>query len=40
MNYSGMNQVVLPIDLEIKLPKNDIALSVNEIVESILQEAF
>ena len=35
-----MNQVVLPIDLAVKLPKNDIAFSVDEIVESIPQEAF
>ena len=30
-----MNQVILPIDLAVKLPKNDIAFSVNEVVESI-----
>ena len=35
-----MNQVILPIDLAVKLPKNDIAFSVNEVVESIPQEAF
>ena len=35
-----MNQVVLPIDLAVKLPKNDIAFSVNEVVESITGEAF
>lgn len=38
-NYN-MNQVVLPIDLEVKLPKNDIAFHINHLVESIPQEAF
>ncbi|WP_212920580.1 transposase, partial [Ornithinibacillus bavariensis] len=35
-----MNQVVLPLDLEIKLQENDIAYTVNELVESIPEEAF
>ncbi|GAA0335771.1 IS1182-like element ISSep1 family transposase [Bacillus carboniphilus] len=35
-----MNQVVLPLDLEIKLQKNDIAYSVHDIVEQIPEEAF
>ena len=35
-----MNQVVLPLDLEIKLQENDIAYAVNDVVESIPDEAF
>ena len=35
-----MNQVVLPLDLEIKLQENDIAYTINELVESIPEEAF
>ncbi|HEX6594726.1 MAG TPA: IS1182 family transposase [Bacillota bacterium] len=35
-----MNQVVLPLDLEIKLQENDIAYTVHELVESIPDEAF
>jgi len=35
-----MNQVVLPLDLEIKLHKNDIAYVVNDVVESIPDDAF
>ncbi|MGD7021307.1 IS1182 family transposase [Rossellomorea vietnamensis] len=35
-----MNQVVLPLDLEIKLQKNDIAFSVHDLVEQIPHEAF
>ncbi|KIO60482.1 hypothetical protein B4064_3532 [Caldibacillus thermoamylovorans] len=35
-----MNQVVLPLDLEIKLQENDIAFTINELVESIPEEAF
>lgn len=38
--HYNMNQVVLPIDLAVKLPKSDIAFSVDEIVESIPHEAF
>ncbi|AIF45700.1 hypothetical protein X953_19445 [Virgibacillus sp. SK37] len=30
-----MNQVVLPLDMEMKLQKNDIAYAVNELTESI-----
>ncbi len=35
-----MNQVILPLDLEIKLQENDIAYAVNDIVEQIPDEAF
>lgn len=35
-----MNQVVLPLDLEIKLQENDIAYAVNDVVENIPDEAF
>jgi len=35
-----MNQVVLPLDLEITLQENDIAYAVNDLVESIPEEAF
>ena len=35
-----MNQVILPLDLEIKLQENDIAFAVNDLVESIPNEAF
>jgi transposase len=35
-----MNQVVLPLDLEIKLQENDIAYAVNNVVENIPDEAF
>ncbi len=35
-----MNQIVLPLDLEVKLHKNDIALHVHQLVESIPQEVF
>ena len=38
-NYN-MNQLVLPLDLEIKLQPNDIAFSINHLVESIPNEAF
>ncbi|AWC39272.1 transposase [Bacillus cytotoxicus] len=38
-NYN-MNQFVLPLDLEVKLPKNDIAFHVHYLVESIPSEAF
>ncbi|MFD1706729.1 hypothetical protein ACFSCZ_08285 [Siminovitchia sediminis] len=36
----NMNQVVLPLDLEIKLQENDIAYAVHDVVESIPDEAF
>jgi len=35
-----MNQVVLPLDLEVKLQNNDIAFHVHHLVESIPHEAF
>ncbi|WP_254391729.1 IS1182 family transposase [Terribacillus sp. DMT04] len=35
-----MCEVVLPLDLERKLPENDIAFTVNHLVESIPDEAF
>ncbi|WP_269409680.1 IS1182 family transposase [Lentibacillus daqui] len=35
-----MNQVVLPLDLEIKLKENDIAFAINDLVESIPEEVF
>jgi transposase len=38
-NYN-MNQLVLPLDLEVKLQKNDIAFHVHHLVESIPHEAF
>ncbi|MGE7675896.1 hypothetical protein ACQKMV_20355 [Lysinibacillus sp. NPDC094403] len=36
----NMNQLVLPLDLEVKLQKNDIAFHVHCLVESIPPEAF
>ncbi|MCR6105653.1 IS1182 family transposase [Salipaludibacillus agaradhaerens] len=36
----NMNQVILPIDLAYKLQENDIAFAVNDLVESIPDEAF
>ncbi|WP_191560025.1 IS1182 family transposase [Metabacillus idriensis] len=38
-NYT-MNQLVLPLDLELKLQKNDIAFHVHHLVESIPHAAF
>jgi len=38
-NYN-MNQLVLPLDLEVTLQKNDIAFHVHHLVESISPEAF
>lgn len=35
-----INQVILPLDLEFKLQKNDVAFAVNDLVESIPEEAF
>jgi len=35
-----MNQLILPLDLEINLPENDIAFSINNLVESIPNNAF
>ena len=36
----NMNQLVLPLDLEVKLQENDIAYHVHHLVESIPDEAF
>ncbi|MBP2256907.1 hypothetical protein [Virgibacillus alimentarius] len=38
LNSYTMNQVVLPLDLEIKLQEDDIAFAVNDVVESIPDE--
>ncbi|AKG05306.1 DDE transposase [Salimicrobium jeotgali] len=38
--YYNMNQVVLPLDFEMKLQENDIAYTVHEMVEQIPEEAF
>uniref|UniRef100_UPI0025915E72 IS1182 family transposase n=1 Tax=uncultured Allobacillus sp. TaxID=1638025 RepID=UPI0025915E72 len=38
--HYNMNQVVLPLDLEIKLQENDIAYAVNDVVETIPDDAF
>src|SRR5690554_3065877 len=38
--YYNMDQLVLPLNLEIKLQKDDIAFTVHELVESIPDEAF
>ena len=38
-NYT-MNQIVLPLDLEMKLQENDIAFHVHHLVESIPHEVF
>lgn len=38
-NYNTA-QLILPIDLEVKLQKNDIAFAINDLVESIPREAF
>jgi len=35
-----MNQIILPLDLEMKLQENDIAYAVNDVVENIPDEAF
>ena len=35
-----MNQLVLPLDLEVRLPENDIAFAVHDLVEQIPDEAF
>ncbi|WP_226036725.1 transposase, partial [Aquibacillus saliphilus] len=36
----NMNQVILPLDLEMKLKENDIAYAVHDLVEQIPDEAF
>ncbi|WP_237049325.1 IS1182 family transposase [Lentibacillus amyloliquefaciens] len=38
--HYNMNQVVLPLDLEIKIEENDIAYAVNDVVETIPDDAF
>ena len=38
-NYN-MNQLILPLNLEVKLQKNDIAFHIHHLVESTPQEAF
>lgn len=38
--HYNMDDVVLPLELERKLPENDIAFTVNQLVESIPEEAF
>ncbi|MDZ5474683.1 IS1182 family transposase, partial [Bacillus sp. 31A1R] len=38
-NYN-MNQIVLPLDLAVKLQENDIAFSIHHLVENISDEAF
>ncbi|WP_138090578.1 IS1182 family transposase [Halalkalibacterium halodurans] len=38
--YYNMDQVILPLDLEVKLQEKDIAYTVNELVEQIPDEAF
>ena len=38
-NYN-MNQVILPLDFEMKLAEKDIAFSIHHLVESIPEEAF
>lgn len=38
--YYNMNQLVLPLDLEIKLQEDDIAFTIHDLVESIPDEAF
>lgn len=38
--YYTVNQMVLPLDLEIKLQENDITYAVNDVVEHIPDEAF
>ena len=36
----NMNQIILPLDLEVKLQENDIAFHIHNLVESIPEEAF
>lgn len=40
LRFLSLNQLVLPIGLEVKLQENDIAFVVNDLVESIPEEAF
>lgn len=36
----NMNQLVLPLDIEMKISKDDSAFSIDRLVESIPNEAF
>ncbi|MDT0174028.1 IS5/IS1182 family transposase, partial [Exiguobacterium sp. BRG2] len=36
----NMNQLVLPLDLEVRLQENDIAFAVHHLVESIPDDVF
>ncbi len=36
----NMNQVILPLDLEMKLQKNDIAYTIHDLVEQIQIKLF
>lgn len=36
----NMNQIVLPLELEMKLKENDVAYAVNDLLEQIPNEAF
>ncbi|WP_339236632.1 IS1182 family transposase [Oceanobacillus sp. FSL W7-1281] len=38
--YYNVNQIVLPLDFEMKLQENDIAYTVHEFIEQIPEEAF
>ena len=38
--HYNMNQLVLPLNLEVKLQQNDIAFTIHNLVESIPDEAF
>lgn len=40
MSNYNMNQLVLPMNLEVKLKENDIAFAINDLVESIPEKAF
>lgn len=40
MSYYNMKQVVLPMDLEVRLKENDIAFAINDLVESIPESAL
>ncbi|MBC1472015.1 hypothetical protein [Listeria seeligeri] len=36
----NINQLILPLDLEMKLDEKDIAFAIHHLVESIPEEAF
>ena len=36
----NMNQLILPLDLAVKLQENDIAFSIHQLIESIPHGAF